>query len=807
MSNWAVVIGVDDYGKDELKLSGAVQDAELFRDWVLEKNGGAVPEDNLRFLTARTDGGDAGYGVPTKDAIVAAINDVIAKSGGTGEAFYFFFAGHGLTTWVADREEGAILARGFDERHPNRSLAIRSLLEFFETLQFDDQFFFIDACRSAPMHRFEIGRWPILRQRDPGKPPVQQFVLYATSPGLTAAQDRWEGMGEFTKALMQGLDGHAKAWSWDRGCYEIRWEKLATYVKNKMEKARVATKAGHKRPPGGWPIQIPQDTGSRGVEGRQRDALLATIPWTGVEPLKLTIELKAKPPHKEAEVSVLDAVAAPVASALKVTGESHEFTLPPKTYAVLVRTTEERVGRLDAPVDLYEPLTKVIDKWDPEPARGGVSKRVGPGRPRRGKGIGRIVVEAADPLTVFELRDEAGTVIDTKQVDRKSKAAAFRRPAGFYSVRAIGPESPGGEQFVVLEPGAEARPAEPKPREATSRTVELAKAAGGRYDRKRRKVVINPEAEALEWAAPSTIMAVALGAALSGQGESSVVASPTGLVKPRRSGVAFYGVDAGTSLDALRVRVWAAGEAIPPEPEPLEISKDRTVSFATRTEPGPHWLSIERGKAQTVLALPVLKGRLATVIAEFGEQRPRVYQFHPGTQANASSTPERLRRVEHLQRLLLGGRIDGAQQLAKELARAASRDPFAAVLAGYALLRIGVFDGLAELADAVLTVAPGLSDPHILRGEYAANRPNPDFAARDQAFAQAVNAGIPVFGEGLTRLVEGLRASGLNHPRGALVRHIFQRHARGLMWAAFTPLRPLEPGRLVINGSDLGYEG
>ena len=30
---------------------------------------------------------------------------------------------------------------------------------------------------------FEIGRWTLPRTRDPGPPPVQQFILYATSPG------------------------------------------------------------------------------------------------------------------------------------------------------------------------------------------------------------------------------------------------------------------------------------------------------------------------------------------------------------------------------------------------------------------------------------------------------------------------------------------------------------------------------------------------------------------------------------------------------------------------------------------------
>ncbi len=47
----------------------------------------------------------------------------------------------------------------------------------------------------------------------------------------------------------------------------------------------------------------------------------------------------------------------------------------------------------------------------------------------------------------------------------------------------------------------------------------------------------------------------------------------------------------------------------------------------------------------------------------------------------------------------------------------------------------------------------------------------------------------------------------IDHPRAALVRHIFQRHVRGSMWAAFTPRRELEAGRLVITGADVGFEG
>jgi hypothetical protein len=372
VAGWAVVIGVDDYGAEELALSGAVRDAESFRDWLLE--AGLVRPDQLRFLAARAGGREAGFGVPAKDTVVAAINDVIAASGGEAEALYFFFAGHGLTTWVSGREEGAILMPGFGDDHPEHSLSIRSVLEFFETVQFKDQFFFVDACRSAPRRDFEIGRWPIPRRRDPGKPPVQQFVLYATSPGLTAAEDRWEGMGEFTKVLIPGLRGRAKAWSWERNYYEVRWEKLADHVKAELEAARIEARHGRQPPEGGWPIQVPQDAGSRGVEGRQRDALLVSIPRTGVDPLELKITLEAHPRYDEAEISILDAVAAPVATALKVEGEEHVFTLPPKTYAVVARTTDRRIGRLEAPIELYDgPVERSIGLAADEAAPGEVS--------------------------------------------------------------------------------------------------------------------------------------------------------------------------------------------------------------------------------------------------------------------------------------------------------------------------------------------------------------------------------------------------------------------------------------------------
>ena len=819
--NWAVVIGVDDYGRDELSLSAAVADAESFRDWVVAGDGGGVPEENVRVLLARradNSGASDADRVPTKDNIVTAINEIVTASGGTGERLYFFFAGHGITARVANRDESALVTPGFDELHPDHSLAVRSLTEFLETTQFEDQFFFIDACRDVPWRNreFEIGRWPIPRRRDPGKPPVQQFILHATSPGLTALEVGWPGeaVGAFSEVLMAGLRegaGRAKAWSWERGCYEVRWENLATYVKAAMEERKHPTRPSAEAPPGGWPIQIPQDAGTRGVAGRDRDALLVSFPRARFRPLRLTVELHADPRHDEAEVSVLDAVGEPVASALKVTGTSHTFTLPPKTYAVRAKATDERVGRVKAPIELYEDVTEPIKLEAPVGDRPGeVDEPLSPDEEGAGAatGPGVIVVEPADPLTVAELRDEAGNVVDVKRRDVETGAARFSQPAGFYRVRLVGPETASDEQFVVLSPGEDEH-AEVKPPKAPKHVVALARAAGARYSEKNRAVVPRSGAEPIQWAAPSTILAVALGEALTGDAgtlERLGVPGPSAAVGEGKCGVALYAVVAGGEAEALHVRLWQSGDGIPPTTTRLEPSAAGVAGFAARVdEPGAHWLSLERGKAATVIALPVFAGRLATVIAQIEADGTRLYELHPLAGRGPSSAPERLRRVEHLERLLLAGRLDGAQDLAEELAGDARADPFAACLAGYVLLRLGLHDMLPETVDSIVAVAPDLSDAYILRGEYEAAVGNKDAAS--QAFSDAVGVGVPAFGEGLTRLVEGLRASGFNHPRGALVRHVFQRHARGSMWAAFTPRRKLEPGRLVISGADVGFEG
>ena len=178
---------------------------------------------------------------------------------------------------------------------------------------------------------------------------------------------------------------------------------------------------------------------SRGVAGRDRDPPVVSYPSGHFPNLGLTVDLAADSEFEEAEISVLDAVGNPVVSALRVTGSSARFTLPPRTYAVRALTPEpgSLVGTLRAPVDLYEQEAVVpLPLRSPsEPAAAAVNGREEP--------PGVIAIRSPDSLAVAEIRDEAGRVVDLGRAGEER-----RLPAGFYRVRQIAPDETPEAEFV-----------------------------------------------------------------------------------------------------------------------------------------------------------------------------------------------------------------------------------------------------------------------------------------------------------------------------------------------------------------------
>jgi hypothetical protein len=448
------------------------------------------------------------------------------------------------------------------------------------------------------------------------------------------------------------------------------------------------------------------------------------------------------------------------------------------------------------------------------PARGqGVTEAVRPGdlaAAGRKQPSGTIAIESPDPLAIAEIRDETGNVVALKRPGK-----SLRANPGFYRVRGIGPETGASEQFVALtadeDEVVKLEPAAPGPFVA-----KLVSALGGSVDAD--GFVVPPGgAQRLSWTQPSTVVATAVAAALRGStppglGVTDVRAA---LGEAAKAGVAVFAV-AGDGkpelVEALRVRMWPTGGRRGDEERVLAPSEHGVGGVAVpvmelpKSGPLTYWVSLRAEDTAPLVPVPILPGRMATLVAQLEPDRLRLYQFHPRIESRGGADDD-VRRVEYLERMLAAGSIDVAEPLAIEIAGAAAEDPFAALVAGYVLLRRGRDEGLElleELASTILSVAPGLSDAYILRAERAAQKDRKEASA--QAFADAANAGVPVFGEGLTRLVEGLRSSGLLHPRGAVVRHMFQNHVRGSMWASFAPTRPIVAGETAISAGDLGFE-
>jgi len=813
----AIVIGIDDYHNDDLRLYASVSDAIRFRDWVTAPDGGGVAESNLWLLLSPHPSETAASGLSTpaatKDNIVTAINEmVIAAAKEETERLYFYFAGHGITARVSNRDESALVLPGFNELHTDHSLALRSIAEYFETTAFADQFFYIDACRNIPWpnREFEVGRWPVPRRQDPGAQPVQQFILYATASGHFAKEEGWPGeaTGAFTGTLLDGLAGtdDAKAWSWERNCYEVRWERLAAFIHRRMTArlpANLAENAGQ--------IQVPQDTGTRGVAGRDRDVPVVSFPSGHFPQVQLTVELAAQAKNRRSEVSVLDAIGEPVASALRVTGDSQTFLLSPKTYAVRATTTSPKplFGSLKAPIELYEDRAVQIQLEPRVTSRRGkvITERLGPediATAGRKQPPGMISIQSLDPLAVAEIVDETGRVVAVAP-----PGESLTTKPGFYQIRHIGPEATQDPVQIVLAAGERESviltPPPPDPEVAA-----LVTALGGRIEDN--YVRMAEGADPITWARPSTIVAAGVAMAMQGDTPAGLGVDDLRETLGKGSGMAVF--VGGCHLDdhrmeqpRLTVGIWPAGEPVGTDGIELDPGTAGIAGLVRPiSEPKPYWVSLSTPNTNTkptVISVPVLPGRLATLVAHIDSDRIRLHQYHPAIQDGPSSTVDRLRRVEYLQRLLVAGRIDIAEGLARQLAEAANDDPFAGVVAGYILLRLGRHEELDKLASMIID-SSNLPDGYILRGEYEASKGR--LEAADQAFANAINTGIPAFGEGLTRLLEGLRRSGLTHPRAAIVRYIFQRHARGSMWAAFNPRRGLQPGVPVINAVDLGLE-
>ena len=533
---------------------------------------------------------------------------------------------------------------------------------------------------------------------------------------------------------------------------------------------RAASTSGPAPPAAGGPMQIPQDAGSR-ASRRDRDALLASFPADRFPDARADARAQGRTGLQAGDVSRARRLR-PAWSRAQTGSPTMRQVHAAAEDVCGSRSDSRQAHRASGlPIELYDDLAEEIELLPRRAARG--RRRLVPSWRDRGT----IEIRSLDPLGDRRdpRRGRAGASSDA------SGTRFEAHPASIASVTLV-PNETGDENSWCSGRAASASRARRRRRRRTTSSVWRRRSGAD----PRRDTSFPSGRQAGCWAQASTILAAGVGAALTRRrdfdGDSAwrlrrrcSARTSTGWPSTPLPAMAIRRRSIG-----MRVRVWRAGDPIPEETAALRRSvRGRLPPSALLSSPSNRpsrtGSSFERegeGELRPSSRFRSCPVGLRALVAQVDPDRMRMYQFHPLAGRAASS-----RRTAAASRSSTWNasprrparRGDGSSPGSSR--PAASEDPFAGCLAGYVLLRLGLHPELETLAAAIAGVAPRLSDAHILRGELEAFRKRPEAAA--QAFADAVNVGVPAFGEGLTRLLEGLRAELVRSPaRGPCPAHL-----------------------------------
>ena len=160
----------------------------------------------------------------------------------------------------------------------------------------------------------------------------------AEAEAVEVRETEGEEHGAFTAALLAGLRGAGAAKAWSGGT-ATRCAGSGSPTTSRCGSRRGAQGRGDA---GGALLQIPQDTGSRGVAGRPRDVAVTSFADDAFPKERLEVLLDPDTAYATADVRVIDGLGDVVAGQVGGTGSSVVFYLPPKTYAL--RAAEPELG-------------------------------------------------------------------------------------------------------------------------------------------------------------------------------------------------------------------------------------------------------------------------------------------------------------------------------------------------------------------------------------------------------------------------------------------------------------------------------
>lgn len=868
-NNWAIIIGINQYWKPSACLKGAVGDALRMAEWLLGSEECGVPPGNMYLLT-NPPPATPPTGVDLRDAtadnLIRVMNDLNRRSGGQGDRLFFYYSGHGINNRESFRNEQALVMTDFDPDLTDNARKLGPIVQFFGETAFAEQFFFIDACRSPADFdfEFETGSTTVKNKPDAVKASkVDQYILYSTTPGsrskeLAPAPGSPPGseQGAFTGVLLEGLagDGTAKVFDSDKGDYVVRAEALMDYVIEKVSDLRLIV--SKKDPTLPLLIQLPR----KGGERSNNNPVLARVPASEVKPESLNLFVEPDSAWPQAEVVIRSEDFNDPPPIKPVPGAPITLSpLRPMKYTVRATAPDHTASKKS--FDLYKPVdvtltlgpgTVTIKTDDPpggggdgsvEDGGGGAAVLAQPevvgaapfeaqGTAESAKGVAEsvseapeeavttahLIVETSDPLSPLELADSTGHVLRAGQ----GRLDIEGMSPGFYRVRLLTPEGKTVEDVVELSPGEVEREELSAPDPPQSRLFNDIVATANFFIQSDKTLDVSKTVGPIASAQLSTILALALtacnhndswGERLKTLGLKSFKDATGGDAScglQLVAGVEGAGAEEASALLAgARLRLWPIEEFTPESATaPAALPGVAGVAqYAEAATPGPHWLSIEMpGQSPVVFALTLLPGRVTVLVAHLDAAgQARVFQYAPESGPGRFSTPMQVRRLEIIERFYLSGLLEHAYNIASEALSEEAEDPLLICLRGYLALKLNHWDEAGAAASRLTELHDSLSDGHVIKGEVLAATGNEDGA--NEAYGHALQRGLPVFAEGLTRLhnavslradrMHDLSDGDIKFLRGGIAFTDFEfregtldravaRHAGGILWTAFS---------------------
>jgi hypothetical protein len=195
-------------------LNGPENDAVLFHQWLVDRQGGCLPASNVQLVLSSEHfdpaENDPYKARPTTEEVDAAfgrlVEEGIESGGHLGRRLYIFLAGHGFGP---DVEEAALLMANASKLRTGHHVPGRRYANWFRTAaMFDEIVLFMDTCRDD-YRRAPLRLPPWVEIRSPQAARVRYFYGFATRWSRKARErillETGLVNGVFTTALVAAL--------------------------------------------------------------------------------------------------------------------------------------------------------------------------------------------------------------------------------------------------------------------------------------------------------------------------------------------------------------------------------------------------------------------------------------------------------------------------------------------------------------------------------------------------------------------------------------------------------------------------